>query len=836
MKRFSGIGRIAFPPRANASNCVAAGRLAMLAVVAAGLVLACAATGAASAANTVRIKNLHVLNVVYRGQPGAKDYMDEHAVTQARNGCELGRLFYFRNSRARLNCEFEFLVIDAPAPPNDGPTMEHIEADLRRRGVKPGVFDGVFVTGMGLSGNWGGFNILDGTAACFGGHSVRGGLDWYPQDDPDVAYGTAWNFAHEFQHAIDLVIAENSRTPMLHAHPYTDRNEPFFAGFYLGGEHWDWIACTFREFDDWVRLRGVRNEVWECTDADGDGLADDDPRLPMDEERFGSDPGRKDSDGDGLDDLGEFVADRYGASDPRKSDTDGDGVPDGQDPYPVVALRPSIAYAAASASRPPPLLLDSVFVRNDAGGPCSVGATWNDDGLRLRFDAPRPFRVHLKLDGSAANGFWEGGDTYLIRVSEKEAVFDGLGLQGPVPGAAVSSASDESGKHITLELPARIGQGVSKEINYGGKREPEDTVDGLTLVPGRSIGLNVIYEFEDRTRAVLTPHHTMYAARLADDAGRLERPRLRGPRRTRATPPVVEVTAIRPGTAVEVTCGGEVVGARIGSGPVYLASPRFANDGEYPLEVRLAGEARGPADPAEPGGRDARTMTLVVDRTASPPAMRGDGKRMTAACEPGAEFELWWGLRGAAVAPLASARAGASGEAVVACDPAALDGWLVTGYEGSRFEKRVYFDAWPVIDRNFQGGAPDPRLPGENFSYRFDAYFVAPEAGVYTFELSSDDGSRLYIDGELAINHWGHHGMSPRSAAWSLTAGVHQLHVDYYEEDGWAGVRLRYAPPGGELTERLPVRRVPPALDGVEFFGVQTDELGNRSAFAAAGD
>lgn len=796
----------------------------------AGIALALGLTGlpsvlGASGAPTVRVKNLHVLVVIYRGQSGSKDHMDERAVAQARNGCELGRLFYFRNSRARLNCEFEWLVVNAPAPPNDGPTMEHIESDLRQRGIKPGVFDGVFVTGMGLSGNWGGFNILNGTAACFGGHSVRGRLEWYPQDDPEAAYGTGWNFAHEFQHAVDLVIAEDAKTPMLHAHPYTDRNEPFFAGYYLGGEHWDWIACTFREFDDWVRLRGVRNEVWECGDADGDGLADDDPRLPMDEKRLGSDPGRVDTDGDGLDDLGEFVADRYAASDPRKADSDGDGMPDGVDPYPVVAIRPTIAYSAAPAAGTG-RLLDSVFARNDAGGSCAVGASWSDAGLHFRFDGPRRFLVHLKLDGSATNGFWEGGDTYLIRVTEKEATFDGLGLTGPVAGAVVAAGTDERGHHLTLDLPARLGQGVSKEINYGGKRDPGDTVEGLTLVPGRSIALNVIYEFEDRTRAVLTPHHTMYATRLGDDPSRVESPQLRGPRRTRAMTPEVEVTAVRASTAVEIVCRDEVVGARIGSGTVYLTSPRFAGDGEYPLHVRLAG-----AGAAEP--REGQGMMLVVDRTASAPAMRMDGSTIRAKCEPRAEFELWWGLRGAAVAALASATADAAGEVALPCDPGSLEGWVVTGFEGSRFEKRVYVDAWPAIDRNFKGGAPDPRLPGENFSYRFDGHLEAATAGVYTFELSSDDGSRLYVDGELAINHWGHHGMSPRSAALTLAPGPHELRVDYYEEDGWAGVRLRYAPPGGSLTERIPVRRAPAARDAIELFGVQTDALGNRSVFAA---
>jgi hypothetical protein len=88
----------------------------------------------------------------------------------------------------------------------------------------------------------------------------------------------------------------------------------------------------------------VRNDFLLCIDADGDGLPDDDPRLPLDERRFGSDPTRKDTDGDGLDDLGEFIADRFAGSDPRRPDTDGDGLTDDVDPYPVVAIRPTLEY------------------------------------------------------------------------------------------------------------------------------------------------------------------------------------------------------------------------------------------------------------------------------------------------------------------------------------------------------------------------------------------------------------------------------------------------------------------------------------------------------------
>ncbi len=771
-----------------------------------------------ASAGTVRVKNQKTLVVIYRGAPDDPERMTDHQVEQCRNGIELGRLFYWRNSLARFNVDLDWMIVDTAAPENGGPTYDHIEADLEARGVRPGDYDGVIAIGVGFKGNWGGFDILDGTAACMGGGGADVGLTTYPEDDPDTGYGWAWIFAHEYQHAVDLVTANNAGRPdMLHAHPYTDRMEPFFRGNYQGGEHWDWIACTLRNFDGWMDLKGVRNEFLECEDADGDGFPDDDPRLPMDEKRFGSDPTKPDTDGDGLDDLGEFTAGRYRGSDPRNPDTDGDGLLDGEDPYPLVAIAPELAYLPAGT--PKDILLDSVFVRNDPGGDIVVYGGWNEDALFLRIVGPRPFKAHLKIDGSAKNGFWEGGDTYVMTLEDGKAVFSGLGLRGEVPGATVSGR--QSGKdayELLARIPAAIGQGVSKEINYGGRRDPQDVVDGLTLVAGRSVAFNIILEFADGTRAVLTPHHTMFAVRLEKPAGAPERVLLRrspSPRPDRI--PEVTVLGIAPRVPVGIDWEGATVGFRYGSGPVLLTG--LDVDGRFEL---LARTPRTTSDPLE----------IEVDRIAEPPRVLVRGDRLEISGEPGAEMEVWWGRQGVPSAPVGGGTADENGGLVVDLGASVETGWVVTGYEGSRFERRVFVESWETIDRPFEGGRPDDRLPPDGFSYRFEGVLMMDAPGRYTFELGSDDGSRLYVDGEPAIDHWGHHGFSTRTATLSLDAGPHLLRIDYYEEDGWARVRFRGAPDGEELTANVPVRRMIPARHDVEWFAVQTDRAGNRSGFS----
>ncbi|MCH8806658.1 MAG: hypothetical protein IH986_11285 [Planctomycetes bacterium] len=807
---------------------------------------------AALADNTVRIKNLKTLCVVYRGDPKAENHMSEHDVVMAQKGVELGRLFYFRNSLAKLNCAIDWIVVDGAPPDTSGPTMRHIEADLRERGVTPGQYDGVFVTGVGLSGNFGGFTILDGTAGCFGGHSVRGGLTWYPEDDRDTAYGTAWNFVHEYQHAIDLVIAENSgRKDLLHAHPYADRNEKFFKGYYPGGEHWDWIACTFREFDGWLELKGVTNSFLECADADGDGMPDDDARLPMDEKRFGSDTTKRDTDGDGLDDLGEFTAGRYRGADPAKADTDADGTNDARDRHPIQPVAATLPYSPGGGSSDSVGPLSrGVFARNDVGGDISVRGAWNEDGLYFDFVGPRKFTVYAKIDGSPASGFWEGGDTYLLRIADQKVELAGLGLKGAAFGSmALGGPRPDGSWGLFAHLFAKLGQGVSKEINYGGKREPQDVVDGLTLVEGRSIAFNFIFEFEDGTRACLTPHHTMYAVKLVKPADAPVKPILRAPKQTSDAEPVVEVLGVRPDSVVEVVWAvptTPVLGRRVGPGPVRLTklaelgpmmrsaanSAAAAHEQERGPMISKRGAFRAVLQ-ARVGGALSNKTEMVVDRAADPPRLSRDGSNLRIESEPNAEIEVWWGVGDVRVAPLAGMRGDDAGVAGLAIEQALLKGWLVTAFEGSRFEKRMFTESWQTIDRNFKGKRPDPRLPADGFSYRFEGWLVIDAPGRYTLELASDDGSRLWIDDELVINHWGHHGLSAKRTTVELAKGPHAIRMDYYELDGWAGIQLRGGPAGGELTFDLPIHRCPLPLDEITLFSRQTDRLGNRSAFAA---
>ena len=66
------------------------------------------------------------------------------------------------------------------------------------------------------------------------------------------------------------------------------------------------------------------------------------------------------------------------------------------------------------------------------------------------------------------------------------------------------------------------------------------------------------------------------------------------------------------------------------------------------------------------------------------------------------------------------------------------------------------------------------------------------QTGTYTFYLISDDGSKLYLDEMLRLDHDGTHLMSERSFTVSLEQGEHTVRVDYYDETGPSGLRLEW--------------------------------------------
>jgi beta-glucosidase len=96
-----------------------------------------------------------------------------------------------------------------------------------------------------------------------------------------------------------------------------------------------------------------------------------------------------------------------------------------------------------------------------------------------------------------------------------------------------------------------------------------------------------------------------------------------------------------------------------------------------------------------------------------------------------------------------------------------------------RTDKHVHFD-WGE-------GSFAPAQPVDHFSIRWTGYFVPQTSGDYKFFTSADDGVRLYIGDDSAIDDWQRHSQTVDSYARHLEGGqAYKIRLEYFEAVGSA--------------------------------------------------
>jgi hypothetical protein len=99
------------------------------------------------------------------------------------------------------------------------------------------------------------------------------------------------------------------------------------------------------------------------------------------------------------------------------------------------------------------------------------------------------------------------------------------------------------------------------------------------------------------------------------------------------------------------------------------------------------------------------------------------------------------------------------------------------------------------INFNWGYGAPGPDLPVDHFSVRWTRTISLP-AGGWQFNVTVDDGIRLWVDGQLIIDQWRVSAPVTYSGSISLGSGDHNVRVEYYENTERAQVRVWWAQSG----------------------------------------
>ncbi|MBC7287582.1 MAG: glycoside hydrolase family 3 C-terminal domain-containing protein, partial [Armatimonadetes bacterium] len=101
-----------------------------------------------------------------------------------------------------------------------------------------------------------------------------------------------------------------------------------------------------------------------------------------------------------------------------------------------------------------------------------------------------------------------------------------------------------------------------------------------------------------------------------------------------------------------------------------------------------------------------------------------------------------------------------------------------------------------VVDFDWAAGAPAEGFRSDQFSVRWTGRLVPRETGQYVIGVTSDDGTRLYLDDKLVIDDWHDHAAETRSASVYLEAGrEYSVRLEYYENGGLAVARLGWLEP-----------------------------------------
>jgi YVTN family beta-propeller protein len=154
----------------------------------------------------------------------------------------------------------------------------------------------------------------------------------------------------------------------------------------------------------------------------------------------------------------------------------------------------------------------------------------------------------------------------------------------------------------------------------------------------------------------------------------------------------------------------------------------------------------------------------------------------------------------------------------------------------ARYFANITLSGNPVLTRtegvnfNWGTGSPGAGVPVNSFSVRWTGRVVMPTTGTYRFQTESDDGVRLWINGQLVVNNWTDHSRTTDTgAAMAFTAGQQaDVVMEYYERNGSAVARLRWLTPGATGYVAVPTSQLMPAPAGLQAqYFAGTDATGS---------
>jgi glucose/arabinose dehydrogenase len=124
-------------------------------------------------------------------------------------------------------------------------------------------------------------------------------------------------------------------------------------------------------------------------------------------------------------------------------------------------------------------------------------------------------------------------------------------------------------------------------------------------------------------------------------------------------------------------------------------------------------------------------------------------------------------------------------------------GLLGTYFDNLDFTGAAVTRLDPVVNFDWGGSAPAPGIGPDTFSVRWTGQVRAKVTGTHTFYTLSDDGVRLFVNGQAVIDNWTLHGRTENAGTIDLTAGQkYDIRMEFFENLSLAVAQLRWSGPG----------------------------------------
>ncbi|MEQ8838083.1 MAG: PQQ-dependent sugar dehydrogenase [Lacipirellulaceae bacterium] len=122
------------------------------------------------------------------------------------------------------------------------------------------------------------------------------------------------------------------------------------------------------------------------------------------------------------------------------------------------------------------------------------------------------------------------------------------------------------------------------------------------------------------------------------------------------------------------------------------------------------------------------------------------------------------------------------------------NGLLGSYYNNTNFTALVFQRTDATVNYDWGSGSPGPGIGSDTFSVRWEGEIQPLYSEDYTFRVATDDGTRLWINGQQIINEWRDQRTVFDSAPISLQAGQrYDVRLEMYDNQGQALQNLQWS-------------------------------------------